>query len=275
MMSATDPYRRWRTQIAAVARNEIVRSVFGRRALPSYILVGMALSLLLLLVLFLPDSVRGSVSHSRTEFARIFNIFILRFVVFFTNALIFVRLFSGEKLEKTLHYTLLTPMRREVLVLGKYAGGLVSAIAILVPSTTVGFLMVFLSHGRPGVSHVTSPSGLEALSAYILIVVLASMAYGSLFLLAGLFFKNPMVPMVIFLGWEFLTPFLPTTLKYMSFLHYLVSFNPVPMALPAFAVFAQPVSWWTAILALLAASAVLLAMATYAARRLEVTYSAD
>jgi hypothetical protein len=94
-------------------------------------------------------------------------------------------------------------------------------------------------------------------------------------MLAGLYFKNPMVPALIFLGWETLTPFLPALLKSLSFVHYLVSFAPVPVSLGAFALLARPVSWWVALLALLASSAILVFLASRAARRLEVTYSAE
>ena len=38
---------------------------------------------------------------------------------------IFSNLFRGEMLEKTLHYYFLTPMRREMLVAGKYLAGLI------------------------------------------------------------------------------------------------------------------------------------------------------
>jgi len=43
---------------------------------------------------------------------------------------IFSNLFRGEMLEKTLHYYFLTPMRREMLVAGKYLAGLVVAITV-------------------------------------------------------------------------------------------------------------------------------------------------
>ena len=275
MMQPAGPDSVWRTQIAAIARAEVVRSVFSRRALPSYLLVGLPLLLMVLRALFMPDSLRVNAAHATNEFAEVFNIFFLRFVVFFTNAMIFVRLFRGEILEKSLHYTLLAPIRREVLVVGKYLGGLVASLLILIPTTVLTYVLVFLPHGAAGMSRLGTTSALGALAAYLLIVFLASCAYGALFLLAGLYFKNPMVPAVLFLGWEVLTPFLPTLLKYLSFTHYLASFSPVPVRLAAFAVFAQPVAWWAALLALLGAAAILLTGATYAARRLEVTYSAD
>jgi hypothetical protein len=72
-----------------------------------------------------------------------------------------------------------------------------------------------------------------------------------------------------------LTPFLPSFLKVLSFVHYLVSFAPVPVRLGAFSLLARPVPSWIALIALLASSAALVFFAARVARRLEVTYSAD
>ena len=264
-----------RRQVSTLAKNEVVRSLFSRRSLAVYLLVGMPLALMLLRALFMPGSMRANASHATTEFAEVFHFFLLRFVVFFANAMIFVRLFRGEILEKSLHYTLLAPLPRQVLVLGKYLGGVLSAILILVPTTVLTYALVYAPHGSAGIQTMLSAQGLGHLTRYVFIVVLASCAYGALFMLAGLFFKNPMVPAVLFLGWETLTPFLPTFLKILSFVHYLVSFAPVPVRLGAFALLARPVPWLVALLALAISSAVLVYLAGRVARNLEVTYSAD
>jgi hypothetical protein len=105
--------------------------------------------------------------------------------------------------------------------------------------------------------------------------VLACFAYGALFMLAGLYFKNPMVPAILFLGWEALTPFLPAFLKALSIVHYLVSFMPVPVTLGAFALLSRPVAWWLALPALFILASALVFIAARVARGLEVTYSAD
>ena len=264
-----------RRQVWTIAKNEIGRSLFSRRSFAVYLLVGMPLVLMLLRALFMPASMRANPSHATTEFAEVFHFFLLRFVVFFANAMIFVRLFRGEILEKSLHFTLLAPLPRSVLVFGKYLGGVLAASLILVPTTALTYLLVYLPHGSAGMQTMLSYRGLSHLSSYALIVVLASCAYGALFMLAGLFFKNPMVPAVLFLGWETLTPFLPTFLKVLSFVHYLVSFAPVPVRLGAFALLARPVPSWMALLALAISAAVLVVIAGRVARNLEVTYSAE
>jgi ABC-type transport system involved in multi-copper enzyme maturation permease subunit len=258
-----------------VARHEIRRSLFSRRSLAVYLLVGMPLALMFLRALFMPSSMRADASHATSEFAEVFHFFLLRFVIFFANAMIFVRLFRGEILEKSMHYTLLAPLRRDVLVVGKYLGGLVASSVILTITTALTYVLVYLPHGSAGLRILLSAPGVSHLLSYTLIVLLACVAYGALFMLAGLYFKNPMVPAVLFLGWETLTPFLPTFLKILSFVHYLVSFSPVPVSLGAFALLAQPVPSGLALLALLLSTAALVYLSTRAARGLEVTYSAE
>jgi len=127
-----------RIQMRTLAVSEIRRSIFSAKALPLYLLVGMPIALMLLRAVFMPDSMRANPAHATTEFAEVFNFFLLRFVVFFSNALIFVRLFRGEILERSLHYHLLAPVRREVLAA---ASGLVrtdpSVAAIVLECTNL------------------------------------------------------------------------------------------------------------------------------------------
>jgi len=60
----------------------------------------------------------------RMIFAGIFQYFYLRLAIFFGCLGIFMNLFRGEMLDKTLHFWFLTPVRREVLLAGKYIAGL-------------------------------------------------------------------------------------------------------------------------------------------------------
>ncbi len=265
----------WRRQVWALARHEIARSVLGRRALPVVALAGMPVVLMVLRALFYPDNGRSHVEASTAEFAQVFYFFILRFVVFFANALLFVKLFRGEVLERSLHYTLLAPLRRDVLVVGKYLGGLASALLILVPATVATFVLTYVPQLGLGARAVFTPTILGHLLQYLLVVVLACLAYGALFLLAGLYFRNPMVPAIIFLGWEVLTPFLPPFLKALSIVHYLTSLTPVPPVMGPLALLAQPISPWLAVVGIVLASGVLLAVGRWKATRLEVTYATE
>ncbi len=265
----------WRRQITVLAVQEIGRSVFSRRALPVYLLAAMPIALALLRSIFMSESERAHPTHTTTEFAQVFHFFLLRFIVFFSAAVLFVKLFRGEILERSLHYHLLAPVRREVLAVGKYLGGVVASASILGATVVVTIVLFYLPHGRAGLSALTSASGLAEVAAYVATTVLACAAYGSLFLLAGLFFKNPMVPAVLFLGWEVLTPFLPGFLKVLSVVHYLGSLEPVPISQGPFALLAQPIPEWLAVAALVAISGGLLAIGAWKTRGLEVTYSAE
>jgi ABC-type transport system involved in multi-copper enzyme maturation permease subunit len=265
----------WRRQITVLAMQEIGRSVFSRRALPVYLLAAMPIALALLRSIFMSESERAHPTHTTTELAQVFHFFLLRFIVFFSAAVLFVKLFRGEILERSLHYHLLTPVRREVLAAGKYLGGLIASASILGATVVVTMVLFYLPHGSAGLKTLTSASGLGQVAGYVATTVLACAAYGALFLLAGLYFKNPMVPAVLFLGWEVLTPFLPGFLKVLSVVHYLGSLEPVPISQGPFALLAQPIPEWLAVVALIAISGGLLALSAWKARGLEVTYSAE
>ena len=63
---------------------------------------------------------------SQLIFATSFQFYFLRLAVFFGCVGIFINLFRGEMLSKSLHFYMLTPMRREVLLAGKYLAGLLA-----------------------------------------------------------------------------------------------------------------------------------------------------
>ena len=265
----------WRRQITVLARQEIGRSLFSKRSLAVYLLASMPIVLAVLRALFLPESQRSHPSHTTTEFAQVFHFFLLRFIVFFSAALLFVKLFRGEILERSLHYHLLAPVRREVLTVGKFVGGFLSSSLALSATVLATWLLFYLPHGSGALAHISSASGLREIVAYLFITVLACAAYGSLFLLAGLFFKNPMIPAMLFLGWELMTPFLPGFLKLLSVVHYLGSLEPVPISQGPFALMAQPVPSWLAVVALLSITVLLVTLAGRKTGSLEVTYSTE
>ena len=265
----------WRRQITVLARQEIGRSLLSKRIFPILLLAAMPLLNALGRSLFFLDSQRAHPGHTTTEFVQLFHFFILRFVVFFGAGMVFVKLFRGEILERSLHYHLLAPVKREVLAVGKYVGGLISSSVAMGATVALTWFVYYLPHGGAGLAHIASARGLAEIGAYLAVTFFACAAYGALFLLAGLYFKNPMVPAVLFLGWELLTPFLPAYLKVFSVVHYLGSLEPVPISHGPFALLAQPVPGWLAVVALIAISGGLLALAAWRTKSLEVTYSSE
>ena len=157
-------------------------------------------------------------------FATVFQFFFLRLAVFFGCVGVFMNLFRGEMLEKSLHYYLLTPVRREVLLAGKYLSGVVTTVVIFGTSAALSLAGLYW-HIHPQVvrQYLLEGGGLEHVAAYLGITALACIGYGGVFLLMSFLFNNPMIPAAIVLVWEGLNPFLPAALKKISVIFYLQS----------------------------------------------------
>ena len=266
----------WRHQIKALALREIGRNLAGRRAIPLVLIASVPVLLAVLEAIFFNESHRGNIGHTVTKFAYIFQYVFLRLILFFTCASMFVKLFRGEILERSLHFLLLAPVRRTVLVAGKFLGGAVTALLLFVPSIIATYLIYLAPHGGEHLKRFFSTGdAIGQLGSYTLIVILACIGYGAIFMLSGLFFKNPMIPAIVLLSWEMLVPFLPQFLKAFSLIFYLTSLAPVPVSHGPFSFIAQPAPDWLAVLALLAGSAVLVGIASLKARHMEISYTSE
>ena len=175
---------------------------------------------------------------------------------------IFSNLFRGEMLEKTLHYYYLTPLRRELLVAGKYLAGLATAMFLFVGSTALSFLLIGRHFGAGYTDYILHGPGLSQLGSYMLVAALACIGYGAVFLMSGIFFRNPMIPAAVVMVWENLNPFLPTVLKKISVIFYLKNLCPVEIPIPppfnVMVIDADPTPFWIAVPGLLALSLILL-----------------
>ena len=110
----------------------------------------------------------------------------------------------------------------------------------------------------------------------MLVAALACIGYGAVFLLCGLFFKNPMISGGGGVGVGELNPFLPTLLKKISVIFYLKNLCPVEIPVPppfnVMVIDADPTPFWIAVPGLLALAAILLAYTAISARRAEINY---
>ena len=127
-------------------------------------------------------------------FAGVFQSYYLRLAVFFGCVGVFVNLFRGEMLDKSLHFYLLTPTRREVLLAGKYAAGLLATVAIFTSSTALQWLALLWQFDHSAVADFPAASGWGQFSSYLAVTALACVGYGSVFLAVGLLFRNPIIP---------------------------------------------------------------------------------
>ena len=263
-----------RRQLWAVTAREAGRSLAGRRLIPLGVLAALPVVLALLRALMIPDSEATDLTGGVAEFAQVFWVFIVRVVVFFAAAHAFVKTFRAEITNETLHWSLLAPLRRRELVTGKFAGAWIATTVVLTGSTALTWILFLVPHAAHA-QGLIGGTGLLHVVRYGVIVALATAAYGAIFLLMGLYFRSPMIPAVVLLGWEALTPFLPPLLKQLTVVHHLSALLPVPVRLGSFAVASAAPPVWLAVLSLAACTAVFLVLAVRKARRLEVSYSAD
>jgi ABC-type transport system involved in multi-copper enzyme maturation permease subunit len=263
----------WSKQIDAIVRLELRRYWLGRRWLGIYLLALAPCALLTMRILVVRSS-RESLQTLNLMYAGIFQAFILRFAIFFACMVIFTQLFRGEILEKTLHYYLLSPVRREVIALGKYTAGVIATIILFGACTIATYLLLFLP--SPGAAGLFSTGpGFPHLARYLIVALLACVGYGAVFLLVGLYVRNPMVPALLILGWEYFNFIMPSMLQKISVVHYLDDLCPVPIPNSPFAVLTDPTSPFLSIPGLLIFTVGVLMVVTYKIRRTEITYSAD
>src|SRR5437763_8910699 len=250
----------WMRQIAAIMRLELKKNFFGKRSLLIYLLALMPIGLLLLVAVVQPAANEWSDFASLPKiFSVIFNGMILRTVVFFGCAWIFMNLFRGEIVDRSLHYYFLSCVRREVLVAGKYISGLITSVILFGAVTIASMLLLFFPHFfSASTRFFFEGNGLSQLFSYVLITVLACIGYGAFFLVVGLFFRNPIIPALLLYGWEWFNFLLPPLLKKISVIHYLNSLVPVPISEGPFAVVAEPTPAWIALPGLVIVTALVL-----------------
>jgi ABC-type transport system involved in multi-copper enzyme maturation permease subunit len=264
-------WSRWLRQIAAIMRLEVSKNFFGKRSLLVYLLALMPVGLLLMVELLNPPK-----HDIQQVFSVIYNGLILRTVVFFGCAWIFMNLFRGEIVDRSLHYYFLSSLRREVLVTGKYISGLITSILLFTTVTVVCMLLIFFPREySSSMRFFFEGPGMIHLLTYAMITTLACIGYGAFFLVVGLFFRNPIIPALVLYGWEWINFLLPPLLKKISVIHYLNSLVPVPLSEGPFAVVVEPTPMWIAVPGLLIVTTLVLIGASTRIRRMEVRYGSD
>ncbi|MEP6569783.1 MAG: hypothetical protein ABJC10_08420 [Acidobacteriota bacterium] len=271
------PWSLWFRQVRAIFRLEIEKNFLGRRSILLYLLALLPIAPLVLLAPFTPP---GRQWQDFTQYNMIFAIFyggfVLRTVVFFGCAWIFMNLFRGDIIDRSLHFYFLSPVRREVLVVGKYFSGLVTATVLFTLTTVICMLLLYLPHFPSASSRFfLDGPGMGQLLTYAGITMLACIGYGAFFLVVGLFFRNPIIPAVVLYGWEWLNFLMPPLLKKISVIHYLNSLAPVPVSEGPFAVVAEPTPAWIAVPSLVIVTALVLILASYRIRRMEISYGSE
>lgn len=275
---AEQPWELWTRQITAILRMDLRRNFFSRRGIWIYLLAFAPVMIITLHAII--DRADPNQIHNDTEvLAGIFEFFYLRFGIFFGCLGIFTWLFRGEVIEKSVHYYFLAPVKREVLLLGKFVGGVVTSLTLFGLGVLASFSVMYGHFGPAGQYYVFSGPGLGQLLAYLGVTALACIGYGSIFLMLSLLIRNPIIPAAIVLGWETFSPVLPSLVQRFSVTYYLKQLCPVSIPadglLALFTVVSEPVSTFAAILGPIVLAAVVLVLACKFVRRFQISYAAE
>jgi ABC-type transport system involved in multi-copper enzyme maturation permease subunit len=279
-------WRLWSAQIGAVLRLEWKKSFLPRRGLWIYILALAPVLIFAARAIHLASSASPpNAGEDARLFAGVFQFFFLRFAVFFGCAGIFMNLFRGEMLDKSLHYYFLAPVRREVLLAAKYLAGLLASSLIFCASVALQFAALNARLSPVALQeYLFHDHGLQFLFAYLGVTFMACVGYGGVFLAIGVVFRSGLIPAAAVLGWELINSVLPPMLQRVSVIYYLKSLCPLQASsmnlehhsvFALFSLSAPMASGPVAFLALLALTLVLLSAAAWRLRETEIDYGLE
>lgn len=269
----------WLSQLWAIVRIEFKRALWMRRSIWIYLIALGPAAIIGLHALNSPLGRYCSISQDTAILADIFQLFYLRVGIFFGCMGLFTWLYRGDVVEKSLHYYFLSPVRREVLVIGKFLAGVAGSSIIFGFAVFLSFALMYGHFGAAGRDFVFHGPGLGHLAAYLGATVLGCLGYGSVFLALSLVVKNPILPGAVVLLWETFHAVLPALLQKFSIIFYLKQLCPVSVPpdgiLALFTVVTEPVSAWIAVPGLVLLSTAILVYACFRIRRTEISYLAD
>jgi ABC-type transport system involved in multi-copper enzyme maturation permease subunit len=265
-------------QARRIARIEVRRNLLTWKAAWIYFLAFAPTAIILIHFLF-ERHPQFALADDTNILAGIVQFYYIRLAIFFGCLGIFARLIRGEMIERSLHFYLLAPVRREVLLLAKFASGVIGAVLLFGLAILADFALMYASYGAVGQDYVLNGPGLGQLEAYLSVVVLGCVGYGAVFLLLSMIFRNPMPAAMLVLGWETINPVMPSLLQKISVASYLRHL--MPIAVPGQGIFAlltvqtDPVRGWVAAAGLLLLTALVLAYSCVRIRTLEIRYTAE
>jgi hypothetical protein len=274
------PWRLFASQISVLVRTEVRRNLFTRRRIGFHLLAWIPVLFLLAHNIFdRRDIDPAQIENDTLVLAGVIQLYYFRLGIFFACMGIFTWLFRGEMVQRTLHYQFLVPVRKELLVIGKFLAGAIISIALFETAVFACFCLTYSRFGSAGRSYVFDGPGLSQLGSYLLVTALACVGYGAMFLALSLLFKNPIIPGAMLMGWEAFAPIFPSWAQHLSVTFYLKHLCPVklpvdgPMAI--FTIVAEPVSPFIAVFGLLCLIIAILVLSCFLIHRLEVTYTAE
>ena len=264
------------TQLLTVLRRELAGHFFRWRGAWIYPLAFAPLFIISMHALY--DRNQCRLEDEMVILAGIFQFFYLRVAMFFACAGIFTRVFRGDMLDRSLHYYLLAPLRRELLVIGKFTAGLVAALAVFECAVAACFYAMFAHFGE-GRAFLAGGTAMSHLGAYLGVTAVACLGYGAIFLAIGLISKNAVLPLLAILGLETWSGVLPPLLQRVTVTYYLKPLCPVDVPVEGWVAMlttvVEPTPAWLAVAGLLVLALVALAFASLRVRRMQINYTTD
>jgi ABC-type transport system involved in multi-copper enzyme maturation permease subunit len=275
----SQPWRLWWSQLRTIVGMEYRRNLFSRRALWVYFIAFAPTAIIALHAVSVRDGNRHTITDDTDILAGIFQFYYVRLAIFFGALGIATRLIRGEMVEHSLHYYLLAPVRREVLLLGKFTAGVIGMLLIFEAAVFASFTFMYSHFGPRAMMWFFDGPGAGHLKAYLGITALACIGYTAVFMLLSMLFKNPAPAAMLVLLWEVINPILPALFQKISIASYIRHLTPVaPHVDGIFAllmVVTEPVPAWVATAGVLAVTAAILITSCYFVRRLEISYTGD
>jgi ABC-type transport system involved in multi-copper enzyme maturation permease subunit len=277
-IAAAGDWHKWWSQFRVIAALEFRRNVFTKRGVWIYFL---AFAPAFIIAMHGLESMgkRCTMGEDTQILAGIIMFFYVRLGIFFGCLGLFTWLFRGEVVQKSLHYYFLAPVRREILMLGKFAAGVATTVLLFGAGVLFSYMFMYGHFGPAGQNFTLDGPGLGHLRAYLTIVVLACVGYGSAFLALSMVFKNPIPAGTLMFLWETISGAMPAVVQKLSITFYLK--NLAPVALPTegilalFTVVVEPVPAWLAVPGVGLVAAAFLAFACWRIRSMEISYATD
>jgi len=170
---------------------------------------------------------RGDLAWVHSALEIFIRMLYLHFIIFFVANTFGFSVVRQELEERTLHYLILQPLPRWIMLLGKFLAYLILSTLICIASLWITYFILALPCAGPrGVTADLFGQGrFVILARESLVLMLGLLVYGAVAMLAGSLFKAQLYMLFLWI-WEGALPYLPSTLKFWTLTHYLHSLLP-------------------------------------------------
>lgn len=187
-------------------------------AVISLIVMGLAV---LARVVFSYHLVRSPLTPAQI-FGTLMSTAVIHFLLVFVTLFYGTALISEEVERKTITYLFVRPIPKPSIMLGKYLALVWICLILVLPTIFFSYLILYLrSDLGPFLQDIS------ILGKDLGIVLLALLAYGALFALAGAWLKHSLLAGLIYaFGWEGIVSYLPGFTRKLTITHYVQSIFP-------------------------------------------------